>query len=266
MTTRTDDRLQDRARSLGLYGLLSRWDEVEDQPWLPTLLEWEEAERARRSLERRVQRSKVGRFKAMADFDWDWPEEIDRAHIEDLFGLDWIANARNVVFVGPNGVGKTMIARNLAHAAVMAGHTAAWLTASELLNDLAAQDGAAALQRRLRHYCRPRVLCADELGYLSYDNRHADLLFEVVSRRYAADKPTVISTNRGFGEWGKVFPSATCVVTLVDRLVHRSEVVNIKGESYRLKEAREAAALRAQQRRQRQRTRGRAASASEPSP
>ena len=91
--------------------------------------------------------------------------------------------------------------------------------------------------RRARR--RSRVLCIDEVGYLSYGNRHADLLFEVITRRYEANKPVIVTTNRPFGEWGEVFPSAACVVTLVDRLVHRSEVVLVEGASYRLKEAKE---------------------------
>ncbi|MFT6375604.1 MAG: DNA replication protein DnaC [bacterium] len=87
--------------------------------------------------------------------------------------------------------------------------------------------------------CRPQVLVMDEVGYLSYGPRHADLLFEVVSRRYAVNKPIIITTNKPFAEWGEIFPKATCVVTLVDRLVHRSEIVAIAGDSFRLKESKE---------------------------
>src|SRR5690606_34927225 len=86
---------------------------------------------------------------------------------------------------------------------------------------------------------RPTVLCIDEVGYLSYGNRHADLLFEVVTRRYELGRPIIVTTNKPFAEWGEVFPNASCVVTLVDRLVHRSEVVQFEGSSYRLKEAKE---------------------------
>jgi DNA replication protein DnaC len=113
-----------------------------------------------------------------------------------------------------------------------------------MLNQLAAEDSATALERRLRRLCRPRVLIVDEVGYLAYGARHADLLFEVVSRRYDVRKPIVITTNRPFREWNDTFPNATCVVTLVDRLVHRSEIVTVKGKSYRLKESQEQSAAR----------------------
>ena len=139
---------------------------------------------------------------------------------------------------GPNGVGKTLIAKNLAHQAVLRGATARFLTASELLNTLAEQESSTTLHRKLALFTRPLLLCVDELGYLSYDSRHADLLFEVVSRRYE-NKSMLITTNKPFGEWGEVFPNATTVVTIVDRLVHRCEVVNIEGSSYRLKESKE---------------------------
>ena len=246
MTSPSDD-LRQRAAKLGLYGLLAEWDQVKDEPWLENVIALEEAERLRRSLERRVKSSRIGRFKLMSDFDFSWPEAIDREQLEDLFTLAWVKQATNVVLVGPNGVGKTMIAKNLAHQAVLNGASALFITASELLNDLAAKETSTALQRRLRHYCRPGVLAIDELGYLSYGNRHADLLFEVVTRRYG-ERSIVVTTNKPFAEWNEVFPNASCVVTLVDRLVHQVEIVKIQAESYRLKEAKEEAARKAQDR------------------
>jgi DNA replication protein DnaC len=236
--------LRERAQALRLHGLLLRWDEVADADWLPELVDWEEEERGRRSLERRTTNATLGRFKALADFDWEWPDRIDRDLVQHLLAGHFVQDGANVVIVGPNGTGKTMLAKNIAHAALRHGHTVRFDTASALLNTLAAEDSATALERRLRRLCRPRVLCIDEVGYLSYGNRHADLLFEVVSRRYAARKPIVITTNKAFAGWNETFPNATSVVALVDRFVHRSEVLQIEGQSYRLKEARERAERR----------------------
>jgi DNA replication protein DnaC len=240
--------LQSRLKQLGFHGLLAHWEEIHNAPWLSSLLAWEEAERQRRSLERRLSNARLGRFKPMADFDWSWPRKIDRAQIEDLMTLRFLDEGANAVLVGPNGVGKTLIAKNLAHQALRRGYTVRFLTASAMLNDLAAQDSASALEKRLSRYLRPRLLAIDELGYLAYGNHHADLLFEVISRRYGGEKPILLTTNRVFAEWNQTFPNASCVVSLVDRLVHNAEISTIEGDSYRLKEGQEKAAARARRR------------------
>lgn len=243
-TTTTDDELRAAVRRLGLYGLLANWEDVRHCDWLPTLLNYEQTERQRRSLERRLRSARIEAFKPIADFDWQWPTKIDRAAVEELCTMEFLAERANVVLVGPNGTGKTMIAKNLVHLALLRGHSARFTTASAMLNDLTAQDSASALSRRLRHYCRPGLLAVDELGYLSYNARAADLLFEVVSRRYQ-QRSTIITTNKVFADWKDVFPNAASVVALIDRLVHRAEIITIEGESYRLKEAQERTAQKA---------------------
>ncbi|MBU6474142.1 MAG: IS21-like element helper ATPase IstB, partial [Alphaproteobacteria bacterium] len=216
--------------------------------WAEDLLGWEEQERARRSLERRLKDARIGRFKPLCDFDWTWPKRCDRAAVEALMSLDFLNEATNAVLVGPNGVGKSTLARNITHQAILHGHTALFVSAGQMLGDLAALDSDSALRRRLRYYATPTLLAIDEVGYLSYSNRHADLLFELISRRYE-DKSTLVTTNRPFAEWHEVFPNAACVVSLVDRLVHNAEIIAIDGESYRLKEAKERSEQRARQRR-----------------
>ncbi len=241
------DSLADRARRLGLYGLLEHWAELGAQAWVQTLIAYEEAERHRRSLERRIHNSKIGRFKPLADFDWAWPTKIDRPLIEELMQLSFIDETANIVLVGPNGVGKSMIGQNIMHQALINGHTVLCATASAMLNDLSAQDTSTALTRRLRRYTRPTLLLVDEVGYLSYDSRAADLLFEVISRRHQ-QCPIILTTNKPFAEWNEVFPNSSSVTALIDRLVHRAEIVKIEGESYRAKEAKERAAKKAHKR------------------
>ena len=243
----TNDSCRQRAATLQLHGVLAHWAECADQPWLDPLLGWEETERSRRSLERRLRSAHIGRFKPLADFDWAWPTQCDQRSIAELMTLDFLNSGTNAILVGASGLGKTMIAQNIAHQAVLNGHTVMFATAGHLLGELAGLDSDSALRYRLRRYAAPDLLVVDEVGYLSYSNRHADLLFELINRRHEK-KSTLITTNKAFSEWSEVFPNASCVVAMIDRLVHHAEILSIKGESYRRKEAQEHATAKSRKR------------------
>ncbi len=240
--------LHERLRALGIHALADGLDDIiamaTKKRWSPAqLVEHvtgiEETERARRSLERRMRLSKLGRFKPAADFDWDWPQSIPSDDVHAALALDFMRDGKNVVLVGAQGLGKTMLAKNIVHNAVLAGHSAIFTTAADLLLDLAGQESARALQRRIKHYARVACLCIDEIGYLEYEQRAADLLFQLVSKRYES-KPIVLTTNKSFGEWSSIFPGAACATALVDRVIHHADVILVKGESYRLRESTEA--------------------------
>lgn len=237
--------LRTRLRALSLHATADGLDDLIDlgtkkrwslQQLFEAVAELEERERARKGLERRMTRSRIGRFKPFVDFDWAWPTSIPRDRIESAVRLDFLGAARNVVFVAPQGLGKTMIAQNIAHEAVLHGHSVIFTTAAQLLLDLAAQESARSLERRLRHYAKASLLVLDEIGYLAFDNRNADLLFQVVTRRYER-KSLVMTTNLAFKDWPTIFPNATCATALIDRVIHHADVIAIKGKSYRLREA-----------------------------
>jgi DNA replication protein DnaC len=246
-----------RLRALGLLTTATTLDDLvalaTKKRWglteaLEHIVELEERDRARRGLERRMSRSRLEKFKPMSDFEWDWPTKIDRPLVESLLTLDFVEGTRNVVLVAPGGLGKTMIAQNIAHRAILAGYSVLFVSAAQLLLDLGAQESARALERRLRYYAKIGLLVLDEVGFLAFDNRNADLLFQVVSRRYQK-KSLVLTTNLAFRDWHTIFPTATCATALVERVVHHADVVNIEGESYRLREAERNASERRASRR-----------------
>jgi len=209
---------------------------------LEAIAQTELQERARRGLERRLQRARLGRFKPMVDFDWNWPKRIDRETIERALSLDFVRQGHNLILLGANGLGKTMITKNVAHQAVLNGYSVLFRTAAELLDDLQV-DSPELRRRRLTHYAQPQLLCIDEVGYLSYDPHAADLLYEVVNRRYE-QKSLLITTNRAFKDWNAVFPNAACIATLLDRLTHHADVTVLEGQSYRVRESEQEAAAR----------------------
>jgi len=253
-TTIKNNSLTSQLRQIGLRALPTELDDflahAAKARWSPhqileQVVQAELAERSRRSLETRLRLSGIKRFKPIADFDWSWPTRIERDVIERAMTLDFLSASRNIILVGANGLGKTMIAQNICHAAVLAGSSVLFRSAAALLEELQRQtpDGR---RRKLRSYANAGVLCIDEVGYLSADDKAADLLYEVINRRYER-KPVILTTNRPFKEWNEVFPNATCVVTMLDRLLHHADVTVIEGNSYRVRESEQETAARRRQ-------------------
>ena len=250
-TTPNSNSLVTQLVQIGLRALPSELDDflarAAKARWSPLqileqMVQAEVTERSRRSLERRFRLSGIKRFKPMADFEWGWPAKIDREVIERALTLDFLPENRNLILVGRNGVGKTMIAQNICHAAVLGGYSVVFRSAAALLEDLHRQ-GPDGRRRKLRWYANVGLLCIDEVGYLSFDDKAADLLYEVVNRRYER-KPVILTTNRPFKEWNEVFPNATCIATLLDRLLHHADVAVIEGDSYRVRESEQETAAR----------------------
>ena len=243
--TPTTTTLTDNLRRLGLTHTADDLNDLvaraTQKRWSPivlleTLAQAEVDARVRRRVERQLRDAGLGRFKAMADWDWAWPKQLHRPSLERVFTLDFLGKGENVILVGPQGLGKTMLAKNLVHQAVLAGHSARFLTAADLVLDLNGQETSRALERRLRGYARPHLLAIDEIGYLAYDAHAADLLFQIVSRRYE-QRSLIVTTNLPFKQWDTIFPNASCAVALIDRLTHHAEIISIEGDSYRRRDA-----------------------------
>jgi DNA replication protein DnaC len=199
---------------------------------IEALVALERRAREATNLASRTRAAYLGAFKPLDRFDWAHPRKIDRALVERLATLDFAARGDNVLLRGQSGVGKTLLAKNLGHAALLAGKTVRFTTLAGALADLLQQESLPAFERRLKRYTRPAVLILDELGYLPCDSRAADILYNIISRRHE-HRSTVISTNLAFKQWGTVFPGAACVVALVDRFSQHCHKVDIDADSWR---------------------------------
>lgn len=250
-TPTISDNLPEQLASIGLMatsqGLEDFLARATKGRWSPrTILEeiarCEQIEKTQRSVQRRLERCRIGRFRPMTDFDWSWPKKIERDVIERALTLDFIKEPRNFILLGSNGLGKTMISKNIAYAAVQAGYTVLFITAAELLENLQSQSSET-LRRRVSRFAQSQLLCIDEVGYLSYDNHAADLLYKVVDRRYER-RSILLTTNLAFRDWNTVFPNATSIASLLDKLTHHADITLIEGQSYRVHESQKEAAAR----------------------
>ena len=199
------------------------------------LIEGEAAWREDRSIQRRIQLARFPVLKTLDQFQWNWPKKINRAQIQNLFRLAFVAEKANLIFLGGVGLGKTHLTIALGHTACLRGYSVLFATAIDIINTLSAAQHAGALKRAMKKYLKPAVLQIDELGYLPIDKHGADLLFQIISARYERGS-TVVTTNRAFKHWAEIFNNdSTLTSALLDRLLHHAETCLIEGRSFRAK-------------------------------
>lgn len=206
---------------------------------LLNLLSHELQERKHRNLQTRMKLSRLPFQKGFTGFDFGFQPSIDQKQVRELRTLRFVHEASNVLFLGPPGVGKTHLSVALCIEALESGFSCYFRSAHELVQDLSEAYREGSLTKRLQVYLRPKVLLIDEMGYLPLDRTQATLLFQLVSGRYERGS-IILTSNKSYGEWGSVFGDPVLASAILDRLLHHSTTVNIRGESYRLRERRKA--------------------------
>jgi len=207
--------------------------------------------RFQRNVEARLKLARFPWIKTLEQFEFDFQPSLDRKQVRELAGLSFVERAHNIVLLGPPGVGKTHLAIGLGVKAVEAGYSVLFLTLEQLMTRLMKAFNENRLERTLQQLSYPKVLIIDEIGYLPLSNTEASLFFRLVARRYeraslitlAPHASAGVTSNKSFLDWGEVFNDPVLATAVLDRLLHYSTTLNIKGESYRLKEKRKAGLL-----------------------
>ncbi|AKB62095.1 IS21-like element helper ATPase IstB [Methanosarcina mazei] len=202
---------------------------------LDYLFEQEKKHREAIAIERRMKSAGFPVKKNLEEFDFEFQKSIDKKVIEDLATLRFVHNSENVVFLGPPGIGKSHLAIALGIEAVKAGFSVYFTSTGNLTERLKTANREGVLDKKLRELIRYKVLIIDEIGYLPFDEEGAHCLFQLISRRYEKSS-TILTSNKSYGEWGEIFKDHVIAAAVLDRILHHCTTINIKGESYRLKE------------------------------
>lgn len=225
-------QMADQLHALTAQAAANNWSALE---YLDHLTQVELNSRYERDVQRKLRLAHFPFFKTLDQFDFAFQPSVNERQLRDLASLRFVANAENVLFLGPPGVGKTHLAVSLGLAAVTRGMSVYFSTVADLLELLARDARANRLQQRLQALCRPHLLILDEMGYFTLDKRAAQFLFQLVSRRYQKGS-ILLTSNKSFADWGDIFSDAVLASALLDRLLHQALTVNIRGNSYRLKD------------------------------
>jgi DNA replication protein DnaC len=216
--------------------------ELDFKSFLTEALQAEWQGRFQRGIEARLRQSRFPWVKTLEQFDYDFQPSLDRRQVRELSGLSFVDRAHNVVILGPPGVGKTHLAVALGVKAVEAGYSVLFHTLETLMTKLTRAQHENRLERTLKQMTYPKLLILDELGYLPLSQQEASLFFRLVVRRYERGS-LIVTSNKSFLDWGEIFNDQVLATAILDRLLHHSTTLNIKGESYRLKEKRRAGLL-----------------------
>jgi DNA replication protein DnaC len=242
------EQLETILDSLGLKAVQARLPNLLEQAaqqepgyadFLRDTLKTEADARRSRYLRARLQLAHLPYVKTFEQFDFSFQPSIDERQIRELQTLRFVHEASNAIFLGPPGVGKTHLSVALAEAAIQAGFGAYFITAHDLVTDLGRAMRENRLDRRMRVYLAPKLLLIDEMGYLPLDEIGATIFFQLVSARYERSS-IIVTSNKSYSEWGSIFGDSIIATAILDRLLHHSTTINIRGESYRLKERRRA--------------------------